>query len=368
MKPEPARGAIAFAERLLTLLDKGAFTATYKYAVLLAMMDVCLERTSADGTAPSSITTEQLADKVIELYWPHAAPFQAEPGAGGRILLQNRPTRDGGGQAAIVSAIVRFRERHAPDPSAPLMRSRQLPKYRALLRTVEWKLVEMPLPRLQQIGQTDDPFIYRITWDRSIRRRDFDDAARFDNAIRFVGDAGDHLVRLAGLLRPLIQRQWAAMVARFNTLPDAQLERFLFGAQRTSLALVRDPLRELQDNRCFYCDARLPSEAEVDHFVPWSRYPDNALSNLVLTDPRCNNDKRDHLAATEHVKRWTARSRDQATDLETIANDVAWTHDPIRSLSVARAIYLRLPDAIQLWRARRDFVPADRTSLAAALG
>jgi hypothetical protein len=37
------RGAIAFAERVLELLDEGRYTATYKYPVLLALIDVCLE-------------------------------------------------------------------------------------------------------------------------------------------------------------------------------------------------------------------------------------------------------------------------------------------------------------------------------------
>lgn len=37
------RGAIEFATRLLALLDEGQFTATYKYAVLLGLMDLCFE-------------------------------------------------------------------------------------------------------------------------------------------------------------------------------------------------------------------------------------------------------------------------------------------------------------------------------------
>ena len=39
------RGAIVFAEKVLEPLDEGRHTATYKRAVLLALMDLCLERT-----------------------------------------------------------------------------------------------------------------------------------------------------------------------------------------------------------------------------------------------------------------------------------------------------------------------------------
>ena len=37
-----ARDVIAFGERLLALLDQGSFVATYKYAVLLGLMDLCI--------------------------------------------------------------------------------------------------------------------------------------------------------------------------------------------------------------------------------------------------------------------------------------------------------------------------------------
>ena len=78
------RGAIAFAERLLTVLSQGRFTATYKYAVLLGFIDLCLEHSTRTGGAPTSISTSQLAEKVIELYWPHTVPWNAVEG---RLLL-----------------------------------------------------------------------------------------------------------------------------------------------------------------------------------------------------------------------------------------------------------------------------------------
>jgi hypothetical protein len=51
------RGPIALAEKVLALLEEGRFTATYKYAVLLALVDLCLENTSKTGTAPATLTT-----------------------------------------------------------------------------------------------------------------------------------------------------------------------------------------------------------------------------------------------------------------------------------------------------------------------
>ena len=77
-----SRGAIGFAEKLLELLDEGRYTSTYKFAVLLALMDLCLEGTLASGAAPEMLTTTQLASKVVELYWPHTVPLTLRgPGA-----------------------------------------------------------------------------------------------------------------------------------------------------------------------------------------------------------------------------------------------------------------------------------------------
>ena len=47
-------------------------------------------------------------------------------------------------------------------------------------------------------------------------------------------------------------------------------------------------LRELQDNRRFYCERRIDGQVEVDHFIPWARHPDNGIENLVVADQRCN--------------------------------------------------------------------------------
>jgi len=46
-------------------------------------------------------------------------------------------------------------------------------RFERLVREIEWKLVEMPLPRFQTIGSSDDPFPYQIGWSRNVRRIDF---------------------------------------------------------------------------------------------------------------------------------------------------------------------------------------------------
>jgi hypothetical protein len=161
------------------------------------------------------------------------------------------------------------------------------------------------------------------------------------------------------------------MVARMNRLEEARLEAFLFGTVRIGLERVRPGLQELQHDRCFYCDgalARSPRLApHVDHFIPWSRYPNDAIENLVVAHERCNGQKRDFLAAADHVARWMERLAGDA-QLREVAEHAGWEHDADRSLGVARGIYLRLPGDMPLWLRGSEFAADDVRRVRALLG
>ncbi len=353
---------IRFAEKMLELLEEGRFVATYKFAVLLGLMDLCFEKNASSGLAPESITTRQLAEKIIEIYWPHTVDYHSISA----VLRQN--TR---WQAEIPAAILKFRRQSAPDSSIPLHRARAsaADEYERLVRSVEWTLVEMPLPRLQTIGLSRDTFIYEINWDESVRYRDL--RGDFDNLIRFKPGVADHLIQLNGLLRPLIHRKWASMVARINKLSESRLEDFLFGTERVSSARIRGSLWEIQGRQCFYCEVRIPEpvRGEVDHFIPWSRYPDNGIENLVVAHKRCNGDKRDFLAATGHVENWTRRFAAPGgwPEYASLAQDAQWERDPDKTLSAARALYLRLSPEARRWSNGKIFVHPDFPRLQSAL-
>ena len=371
------RGPIALAEKVLALLDEGRFTATYKYAVLLALIDLCLEKTSRSGEAPDTVVTRELAEKVLEIYWPHCVPYAA--GSMATVLIQNagRP----GARARIVREIKEFRERVAPTPSSQLARARAAAPeaFERLVREVEWTLIEMPLPRLQQFAHGYDPFLYSIAWDRGVRKTPVSayqrgERSEFDNRIQLMSGVGEHLVMLNGLLRPFIHREWARQVAQINGLEEARLEEFLFGAERIPLDAVRPGLREVQDDRCFYCDDRLGSGPrrgpEVDHFIPWARYPNNAVENLVVAHERCNGNKRDFLAAAAHVERWRDRlepGSGMSGDLQALARSVDWESDRQRSVGVARGIYLHLPADVPLWLRGQEFVELHPEEMATIL-
>jgi hypothetical protein len=354
--------ALAFAEKIIELLDRTRTTATYKFAVLLGLMDACQARFSKDGHAPTSITTFQLAEAVVGLYWNQVRPFHDA-----RLRQIRNLTGD-----SIPARIHRARAQH-DEAALARVRTRAPAAYRALIEDVEVVLVAMPLPKLQKVGGREVRFIYQLAWDdghapteRAVRARDF------DNQIRFVDGAADHLVRLSGFLRPVIQRRWTLWVSALNrkdsapAAHDSELEHHLFGSARENLRSLHGPLRELQGGRCFYCGGAVRT-AQIDHFIPWARVPLEAIENYVLADASCNGNKCDSLAASAHVAAWSARLRAHGADLARIAADVGWESAPDRAVGLARSIYLPLTSEALLWTAIDTFVAPDKAALFTAL-
>lgn len=343
----PETSAIKLAEQILFLLENGSFTATYKYAVLLAMLDLSMEKSSKDGNAPDVITTEEMAKKVVQLYWPHAVPYGRSAQS---VLRQNT-----NGQAEIVRKIEAFRER---TQMLGIVQARSADKksFERLERFVEYKLIEMPLPRLQRVGKKQLPILYK--WNESVADTDVKayingERNAFDNRLLLQPGVGQALVQLNGILRPFIHREWARLVACINGLEAAMLEDFLFVSEREPLTPVRRPLLEMQNGECFYCQSKMREAGEVDHFVPFSRYPDNGIANLVIAHKKCNSKKRHFLADADHVQHWLTRNYPRggefSNELKTIASTTRIGDDDRVTTNVARSIYFGLPADVHLW-------------------
>jgi len=346
---------LGFAAKVLALLDEASYATTYKFALLLALIDRTREGTTEHGATPAELAVSSVAERVLELYWPQAAEFA---GKSRPVVLK----QSGRGQAGIVRSLVAFRLRHDLAAGTQVHRARTLPGYAALLRQVEWSVANMPLPRLQR---PLSPFMFEIDWDEHTTMGDY--YAGEARRISFLADASDHLVRLAPLLRPLIQTRWASMVARLNqdALDEAPLDRFLFAPKRLPPNKLLAGLADLQAGKCFYCGEAL-GKAHIDHFLAWSESVDEGIFNYVVACAACNLSKSARGAAAAHLGRWLQRFGSPASEnLVRLANLHSWQSDPSRTLGLARAIYLTMPDGTPLWRSRSSFidVQSERTTI-----
>lgn len=340
---------VVFAERLLALLDSGSFTMSYKYAVLLALVDSCLEGLTETGEPPAELRARAIAVKVLELYWRQAMPY---PTPGETRVLRQRPDLR---KFDLVAHVAAFREAVGFDRSVQEARAVDTEGFAALREHVFVTVVRMPLPKLQRMNRDDpfgDGFLYHIGWPNEVSESRVRQQG-FDDRIHLKPGVGAMLVRLAGLIRPIVQRRWAEFVARRNSdvLDDLTLDEFLFGAERVGLDRVRRPLVDLQGGECFYCGDPMGVRVDIDHFLPWSRSADDGIDNLVAAHARCNNAKRASLAADEHLDSWLQRSRHGNRKLQAIAVKVPWPRDMEKTMAVARALYLYQAPGTSLWLA-----------------
>ena len=247
--------------------------------------------------------------------------------------------------------------------------------YQAMLDQVEVTVAEQPLPRLQAVGSTDTvfPFLYQLGW----LPRESVSLARLRRdgprgpAIRLLPGAGDELIRLGPLVRPLVELHRTRMVAEINGVAAAELDlhRHLFGSDRVlPPRALRDGIAAMQDGRCFYCHRILGTTPEADHFIPRARCGIDAIENLVLADRRCNTDKRDLLPGPPHVAAWARRNHRHGTALTGLATASRWDTDPAATAAVARSIYSHLPPGgTPLWLGFKDVRDADPATALAVL-
>ena len=337
-------------ERLLRVIDEGRRTATYKLALLLGLIDA-----AASSPGSSSLPTRLVAERVLDLYYPQTRNFVD---AGGASLLPRQITVK---SSPVLRAVERLRlttEARGGRSSADA--ARVAPReYSDALDSVEDTFVRYPIPLLQVVGSTTIPFLYEVDWSEgttaaSLRRQGRDQLRLLDGVV-------DRLVVLGPILRPLIELHWVRDVARWSGIAteDEQLRSHLFGRERAAFprAFVRD-LTDLQDGSCFYCGDRLGKKVEVDHFLAWSRWPNDAIENLVVAD-RCNSAKSDHVAATAHLARWRLRLETAAGPLRDVAERHRWPTDPTRTWALTQSTYTHLAPGTPLWLHGREFELAD---------
>jgi len=312
---------IEFLGYLQRLLDEGGFTATYKFALLMALADLAVELGDDEG-GPLEITSEQIARKFILYYSRQARPFvPADPQAGASILHQNT-----GKQAAVVSVVAEAQSEYSwHDGQTPNL----LLKDASLVSRVAGIVRVMPLWKLQTLGGQVVDFLYPN--------------AGTGHAITLRPGVAFCFRRFHGIVYRLAQDGWIRLIRERKQNAallgeKIDLGAFLFGSGRADLSPYRPLLIELQKRRCFYC-ARDLKTSEVDHFIPWARYSIDLGHNFVLACKGCNSSKGDLLAGLEFLEAWKRRNEDCAVTMREYFLNHSLPHDLPGTLGIADWAY-----------------------------
>ncbi len=322
---------VQFLRNIQRLLAEGLFVASYKFALVHALADLAVLKGDDTG-ASLEISTKEIAAKFVELYWRQSQPFQVGGQATGLILQQNT-----GRQAAIISQIAASQQ----ECGGSLFRFKQTAadRWSSLVTEVDQVVRTMPLWKLQTVGDERLEFLYE-NLDRG-------------NQITLKPGVAYCFRVFYELVRDLIEGAWVRFVQKLNANRlgnTTDLGTFLFGQERASIDAYRPILQDVQKGACMYCRKPLSGKTQIDHFVPWSRYPANLGHNFVLAHDKCNNAKSDFLAAENHLVAWVERNRVHQAELQERLVAAALACDLTATVHIAKWIYQQTEKANgQVW-------------------
>ena len=150
--PPTPEEQVLFLRNIQRLLVEGQFTASYKFALLHAIADLCVLKGDDSGAA-LVLDVKDIAEKFIELYWQQCRPIQIGGQPTGIILQQNT-----GRQAAVISTVIKAQH----DFGGSLFRLKQTAPdlWHSLKSDVKRVVNEMPLWKLQTVGSERMDFLY----------------------------------------------------------------------------------------------------------------------------------------------------------------------------------------------------------------
>lgn len=343
------------------LLEEGSFTSTYKFALVQALVELAVE-TGNDDDQELVVSSRAIAERFIASYWPQVRPYVR-----GALTDAQSDRVAEVAEAPPVHATERLRQGTQQDDAIPrevealakqfdgsLSRARCAgPRWNAVVMRVRSTVCNMPLWYLQNIGRTTDDFLYERP-----TRKGLVDQVILRPCVGFT------LRRFQHLLREMVRGAWVGFVRDLKRnkpiLGDGDdLHEHLFPKPRRSLEDCREPLLDWQGGCCLYCGGSLRRDSlEVDHFIPWTRFPSSLAHNLVASCAECNNRKSSHLAAVPHLKAWLERNSAGARSIE-FAQRGVFT-DSRATCRIARWAYSQAADTgARVWEHGRVLVPLD---------
>ena len=312
-----------FLRRIQWLLESSSYTSTYKFALLMAMTNLSIESAISDNSE-RSMSYEELAEQFVQLYWTQTLPFSHQDDDS--VLKQS----NAGGQAKVITSILKLQQK-TKTTSIRVARTRDIRKWQSTIKEVAQTIKNNPAKYLQSAqDKVSREFLYVYNPKA--------------NAIVLMPGIAYCFTRFSQIIHKLCQQYWTEFVRknRHNQpyfSDDIDLQQFLFHQSRQSLKVLESILIDSQQGQCFYCHKALKNNIEVDHFIPWSKYPIDTTHNFVLTDHRCNNSKLDYLAEELFYEKWLERNQQHGHTIEQQAKTIGFITNQQRSETISQWAY-----------------------------
>jgi hypothetical protein len=293
-------------EGILAVLDEGSATATNKFAVLLALIDLAPRLGDSN-----EIKIEEIAELLLELQWNHTDPFH------GKVAPRQVTSRNIEAPVTIQQISILRKSLDQPYNFTQAKAKISKQTWISSIKAIAQMLKKNPLRKLQNINSKNFEFLYPIDFSK--------------NTLKLYPEAKHDLIEYGGVLRQLVETRFIRFVAMTNFKTDdySDLENYLFGADRFMPANeMRRDLYDLQKGKCVYSGEKLSREKfHVDHVIPWSKVRISHIQNFLLTTPKLNSEKTNLLLSEDLVAKWVAFEQENSQVLHQIATSFLWPKD-----------------------------------------
>lgn len=252
-----------------TLMRHAAMSASYKPALLKALVRICRVSDASD------ISLEHLGGEFARMYWNQTVIFH--------LRQASSLTKE----AEVIKAIRRTAETEAVRNYAELPEGAR----NALRKRMARILPINVLGAFHASKPPGMPALYR--WSKG---------AEF---ITLPAASLNFIKRQSQALETIANYHWADFLESRNRLAPRVIQKVQRdGAQRrTSLARFLRILRDEGERECFYCETPLLGTPTVDHVIPWSFLLDDPDWDLVLACAPCNASKSDSLPDERYIEK-----------------------------------------------------------------
>ena len=318
-----AEAQLQFLNGIQYILQNGKVTTTYKFALLISLVRISIEKGS-DIQHNTTISLSEIAEKFIEIYWPQIKPIPLEKEENSNFTLNQHNS------SKLQAKVITLLEDLAPKPKTLAELQANTEQWETLKHHII-EVLDNPIRRLQTINKESFEIIYPL---KEYKKKQ----------IRLYPTAFYSLKQFSTIIEELCQKKWIDTLQGFSkNMPILQglpnLEAFLFQSNRIPLTKTVPILKEIQDNLCFYCGKKLNDQPEVDHFIPWSTYQYDMGHNFVLADKSCNSAKSNILATQNFHEKWLLRNIEYDDFLTMEMSKLGFLSNAERSKNIADWAY-----------------------------
>ena len=316
------------AAQIERVLSFGQMSSTYKLAVLRSLVDFIIEHPAREAqNGFHFIPVMELARRVLTYYWG-PSQLNIAQGPGGKTPVIPRAVNDLATSDLIIPGVMGRLAEGGFAVGELILNAPELPRQLvATLVKVRQTLLEQPLRYIHNVGGETEQ-LFSLWTEEGIspgapyeahRKAALSGGRKLRGATNWLellrreycqvvlsARSYEEITELRFWLRDAIIIRWVRQCEKFSargaSVPVHAFELFPLERDNERVGQLKQLYRGLGEEHCLYSGELLGRTFDLDHLLPWSRFPVNLFWNMVPATPKVN---RGRGGKFDRIPRWT---------------------------------------------------------------